>query len=297
GHVRDGTEHTPHVRRVPLRAQPREVVVGGHLEVESRFLCGRGVAHEFLGAGLFGHEGVAETGHAPRVRAPPARCHRSLPNRAPHRLPAPPREGTVRSCQSQRPPVLGTCIAAPSSWTSTAPWSTPRMCTCRRGIARSTRPARPCHTWKSTAAWARTATRSWPSSSTWRVSTTTSATASPTGPRSCTAAITPRPGARCACFPGPASWYRVRMSAGGSRCWPRRRRPRVGIALGRAGVDAAAAVRVGDATRDAIAATTLGIGSIAVRTGGIGDAELRDAGYSDLVDDAAAVLAFLDTLA
>ena len=71
----------------------------------------------------------------------------------------------------------------------------------------------------------------------------------------------------------------------------------VGIALDRAGVDAADAVMVGDATWDAIAATKLGIRSIAVRTGGIGDAELRDAGYSDIVDDAAAVLAFLDTLA
>src|SRR5699024_8500103 len=65
----------------------------------------------------------------------------------------------------------------------------------------------------------------------------------------------------------------------------------VGIALDRAGVDAADAVMVGDATWDAIAATKLGIRSIAVRTGGIGDAELRDAGYSDIVDDAAAVLA------
>lgn len=70
----------------------------------------------------------------------------------------------------------------------------------------------------------------------------------------------------------------------------------VGIALERAGVDAADAVMVGDATWDAIAATKLGIRSIGVRTGGIGDAELRDAGFSDIVDDAAGVLALLDRL-
>lgn len=64
----------------------------------------------------------------------------------------------------------------------------------------------------------------------------------------------------------------------------------VGIALDRAGVDAADAVMVGDATWDAIAATKLGIRSVAVRTGGIGDSELRAAGFSDIVDDAAAVL-------
>lgn len=64
----------------------------------------------------------------------------------------------------------------------------------------------------------------------------------------------------------------------------------VGIALERAGVDAAEAVMVGDATWDAIAATKLGIRSVAVRTGGIGDSELRDAGFSEIVDDAADVL-------
>lgn len=70
----------------------------------------------------------------------------------------------------------------------------------------------------------------------------------------------------------------------------------VGIALERAGVDAADAVMVGDATWDAIAATKLGIRSVAVRTGGIGDAELSDAGFSHIVDDAAAVLDLLDDL-
>ena len=70
----------------------------------------------------------------------------------------------------------------------------------------------------------------------------------------------------------------------------------VAIALERSGVDASDAVMVGDATWDAIAATKLGIRSIAVRTGGIGDNELRAAGFSDIVDDAAAVLARLDDL-
>lgn len=70
----------------------------------------------------------------------------------------------------------------------------------------------------------------------------------------------------------------------------------VGIALDRAGVDAADAIMVGDATWDAIAATKLAIRSIAVRTGGIGDDELRAAGFSDIADDAAAVLELLDRL-
>ena len=68
----------------------------------------------------------------------------------------------------------------------------------------------------------------------------------------------------------------------------------IGIALDRAGVDAADAVMVGDATWDAIAAGKLGIRSVAVRTGGVGDAELRDAGFSDIVDDPSAVLDLLD---
>ena len=70
----------------------------------------------------------------------------------------------------------------------------------------------------------------------------------------------------------------------------------VGIALDRAGVDATDAIMVGDATWDAIAATKLGVRSIGVRTGGIGDDELRAAGFSDIADDAAAVLELLDRL-
>ncbi|MDV8000776.1 HAD family hydrolase [Rhodococcus sp. IEGM 1408] len=70
----------------------------------------------------------------------------------------------------------------------------------------------------------------------------------------------------------------------------------VAIALERSGVKAEDAVMVGDATWDAIAATKLGIRSVAVRTGGIGDDELREAGFSDIVDDAAAVLAYLGTI-
>lgn len=67
----------------------------------------------------------------------------------------------------------------------------------------------------------------------------------------------------------------------------------VEIALERSGVDAADAVMVGDATWDAIAATKLGVRSVAVRTGGIGDSEFRAAGFSEIVDDAAAVLDLL----
>ena len=67
----------------------------------------------------------------------------------------------------------------------------------------------------------------------------------------------------------------------------------VAIALERSGVDAADAVMVGDATWDAIAATKLGIRSVAVRTGGVGDAELREAGFSEIADDAAGVLHLL----
>lgn len=68
----------------------------------------------------------------------------------------------------------------------------------------------------------------------------------------------------------------------------------VAIALERAGVDAADAIMVGDATWDAIAAAKLGVRSIAVRTGGIGDDALRAAGYSEIADDAAGVLDLLD---
>ena len=68
----------------------------------------------------------------------------------------------------------------------------------------------------------------------------------------------------------------------------------VAIALERSGVNAADAVMVGDATWDAIAATKLGIRSVAVRTGGIGDSEFRAAGFSEIVDDAAAVLDLLN---
>ena len=69
----------------------------------------------------------------------------------------------------------------------------------------------------------------------------------------------------------------------------------VAIALERAGVPAERAVMVGDATWDAIAAGKLGVRSVAVRTGGIGDDELRAAGFSTIVDDAAGVLALLDS--
>lgn len=70
----------------------------------------------------------------------------------------------------------------------------------------------------------------------------------------------------------------------------------VAIALERSGAAAQDAIMVGDATWDAIAATKLGIRSVAVRTGGIGDDELRAAGFSDIFDDAAAVLDHLGTI-
>lgn len=62
----------------------------------------------------------------------------------------------------------------------------------------------------------------------------------------------------------------------------------VDIALGRAGVPASAAVMMGDATWDFLAATPLGVRGIGLCSGGIGAAELREAGaeetYRDPVD-------------
>ncbi|MHA3701810.1 HAD family hydrolase [Jatrophihabitans sp. YIM 134969] len=65
----------------------------------------------------------------------------------------------------------------------------------------------------------------------------------------------------------------------------------VGVALERAGVAAADALFVGDATWDAEAAGQAGVTCVAVRSGGTGDAELRAAGAVGVFDDAAAVLA------
>ncbi len=65
----------------------------------------------------------------------------------------------------------------------------------------------------------------------------------------------------------------------------------VGLALERAGVQAADAVMVGDATWDFVAASDIGVRGLAVRSGGIAGAELIDAGASDVYDDAADLLA------
>ena len=67
GRLRDGAEHAPRVRRVPLRVEPREVVVGRHREVEPEPVGVLRVPDELTGAGLLGHEGVPESRHASRV--------------------------------------------------------------------------------------------------------------------------------------------------------------------------------------------------------------------------------------
>jgi phosphoglycolate phosphatase-like HAD superfamily hydrolase len=60
----------------------------------------------------------------------------------------------------------------------------------------------------------------------------------------------------------------------------------VDIALGRARVPASAAVMVGDATWDFLAASPLGVRGIGLSSGGIGAAELREAGADETYRDA-----------
>ena len=60
GRLGDRAEHRPGVRRVPLRREPREVVVARHLEVEPDLLGCDGVPDQLLRAALLGHQGVAE---------------------------------------------------------------------------------------------------------------------------------------------------------------------------------------------------------------------------------------------
>ncbi|MGN6444306.1 HAD family hydrolase [Amnibacterium sp.] len=69
----------------------------------------------------------------------------------------------------------------------------------------------------------------------------------------------------------------------------------VSRALEKAGVDAADAVMVGDAVWDVQAAAEAGVRCIGVRTGGVSEQELRDAGAIAVYDDAAALLADLDS--
>jgi HAD superfamily hydrolase (TIGR01549 family) len=65
----------------------------------------------------------------------------------------------------------------------------------------------------------------------------------------------------------------------------------IAVALEKAQTDAAAAVMVGDATWDAVAAGKLGVPSVSVRSGGVSEGELRDAGAVAVYDDVSAVLA------
>jgi HAD superfamily hydrolase (TIGR01509 family) len=69
----------------------------------------------------------------------------------------------------------------------------------------------------------------------------------------------------------------------------------VQVALERAGVDADHAVFVGDTVWDVEAAAKAGVSTIGVRSGGIGSAELREAGAVEVYDDAADILAHLDS--
>ncbi|MDG4664553.1 HAD family hydrolase [Mycobacterium sp. 236(2023)] len=69
----------------------------------------------------------------------------------------------------------------------------------------------------------------------------------------------------------------------------------VEVALDRAGVTAEQAVFVGDAMWDCEAAGRAGVPSIGVLSGGVSRAELLDAGASQVFDDAADLLAKLDS--
>jgi len=68
----------------------------------------------------------------------------------------------------------------------------------------------------------------------------------------------------------------------------------VHVALEAAGVEASAAVFVGDTVWDVEAAKKAGVPCVALRSGGIGDDELREAGAVAIYDDVAALLAALD---
>jgi HAD superfamily hydrolase (TIGR01509 family) len=68
----------------------------------------------------------------------------------------------------------------------------------------------------------------------------------------------------------------------------------VRIAIEKAGVDASAAVMIGDSSWDAVAASRAGIRTLGVRSGGFGADELTDAGAVDVYDDVADLLKKLD---
>jgi phosphoglycolate phosphatase-like HAD superfamily hydrolase len=69
----------------------------------------------------------------------------------------------------------------------------------------------------------------------------------------------------------------------------------VEVALARAGVTAAQAVFVGDAVWDCEAARRAKLTSVGVLSGGVSRAELSEAGAAAVFEDAAELLAHLDT--
>lgn len=69
----------------------------------------------------------------------------------------------------------------------------------------------------------------------------------------------------------------------------------ISVALERAGVSADRAIMIGDATWDVIAAERAGLATVAVASGGTGEHELREAGAVRVYEDAAAILADLDS--
>jgi len=70
----------------------------------------------------------------------------------------------------------------------------------------------------------------------------------------------------------------------------------IAVALERAGVDAGAAIMIGDAVWDMKASLRAGVTPYGVLSGGVAEAELRDAGARDVFEDAAAVRAQLDRI-
>jgi phosphoglycolate phosphatase-like HAD superfamily hydrolase len=69
----------------------------------------------------------------------------------------------------------------------------------------------------------------------------------------------------------------------------------VQVALEKAGVRAEEAIFVGDTVWDVQAAGRAGVATIGLRSGGVSEGELRDAGAVAVYDDAAHLLAELDS--
>jgi HAD superfamily hydrolase (TIGR01509 family) len=68
----------------------------------------------------------------------------------------------------------------------------------------------------------------------------------------------------------------------------------VQVAIQKAGVDASAAVMIGDSAWDALGASRANVRTLGVRSGGFGADELMDAGAIAVYDDVADLLANLD---